>query len=105
MRRLVATPSQPLSQPLPPQSPHFRVRVDSSTTIPAGAPYSIDANSTSLENVKFGNADSSYLYHKCVASYSPWKGSPSVQMPQNGPYLSVDEINIIKRWIEKGAPQ
>ena len=82
-------------------SPHFRVRVDSSTTIPAGAPYSIGPDGM----YRYGNADSSYLYHKCVASYSPWKGSPSVLMPQNGPYLSVDEINIIKRWIEKGAPQ
>ena len=54
--------------------------------------------------VRPGSADSSYLYQK-VSSPTP-KGSPTyVQMPQGGPYLSASDINIIKRWIEKGAPQ
>jgi hypothetical protein len=85
----------------PDKSPHFRVRVDSSTTLPVGVPYSIGPSGI----YRYGNADSSYLYQKLLASYSPWKGSPSVQMPQGYGALSEDDLKIIKRWIEKGAPQ
>lgn len=54
-----------------------------------------------MYRVRPGSSDSSYLYQK-VNSTTPKNG---VQMPQGGPYLSASDINIIKRWIEKGAPQ
>jgi hypothetical protein len=46
-----------------------------------------------------GSADSSYLYQK-INSASPKSG---VRMPQDGPYLTTAQINVIRRWIEKGA--
>lgn len=44
--------------------------------------------------------DSSYLLQKVITG-SPKTGD---RMPRNAPALSADEINIIRRWIEKGAP-
>ena len=52
--------------------------------------------------VRPGSSDSSYLYQK-ISSSTPKFG---VQMPASpAPHLSDAEIKIIKRWIEKGAPQ
>ena len=49
-----------------------------------------------------GDAANSYLYEK-VESATP-KGSPGfARMPLGGPYLSADEIAIIKKWIDDGA--
>jgi hypothetical protein len=46
-----------------------------------------------------GSPDSSYLYQK-IFSATPKSG---VRMPENGPYLTAAQINVIRRWIEKGA--
>ena len=52
--------------------------------------------------VKPGSPDSSYLYEKIIASPS----LTVTRMPLGGnPYLSDDQIKVIKRWIELGAPQ
>ena len=47
-----------------------------------------------------GSPDSSYLFQK-ISYASPKSG---VRMPQGGPYLTAAQINVIRRWIEKGAP-
>ena len=48
------------------------------------------------------NPDNSYLVHKVDGT----SGIIGVRMPQNGPpYLSDGQIDIIRRWIELGAPR
>jgi hypothetical protein len=54
-----------------------------------------------IYRVKPGSPDSSYLYEKLVSA-TPKSG---VRMPQGGPYLSDAQITVIRRWIQKGAPQ
>lgn len=44
--------------------------------------------------------DSSYLLQKVISS-TPKAGE---KMPRNAPALNNEEITIIRRWIEKGAP-
>ena len=52
--------------------------------------------------VDSGNADGSYLYQK-LSSSLPKSG---LRMPWDGPpYLTTDEIAIIKRWIQLGVPR
>jgi len=54
--------------------------------------------------VSSGSPDSSFLYVKIALPSSSQKSG--LQMPFDGPpYLTEDEITIIKRWIESGVPQ
>jgi hypothetical protein len=49
-----------------------------------------------------GNPDNSYLIHKVQGT----QGIVGVRMPFNGPpFLSDGQIQILKRWIELGAPR
>ena len=49
-----------------------------------------------------GDPDASYLYRKINGG--PYCGTPSDPMPQTGVFSAVDK-DIIRRWIEGGAPQ
>ena len=64
----------------------------------------VNVNSTqvpSLKRVNPGNVDASYIVHKL-------EGRPGIvgrRMPFSGPpYLTDGQIQILKRWIELGAP-
>jgi hypothetical protein len=46
-----------------------------------------------------GDVANSYLIQKLEGA----PGIAGVRMPQNGPYLTTGQIQIIKRWIELGA--
>lgn len=49
-----------------------------------------------------GNVDASYLIQKLEGR----TGIVGVRMPQNGPpYLTPGQMQVIKRWIETGAPR
>jgi hypothetical protein len=63
-------------------------------------------NTMSSEGVQYGqlvvqegDASSSPLVDK-IESSNPAEGE---RMPQGGPYLSTDEIDLIKEWIDEGA--
>lgn len=65
----------------------------------------VNVNSTqvpSLKRVNPGNPDASYMVHKI-------EGLPGIvgrRMPFNGPpYLTDGQIQIMRRWIEIGAPR
>lgn len=47
-----------------------------------------------------GNPDASYLLQKIEGA----SGIVGVRMPQTPPYLTSNQIAIIRRWIELGAP-
>ena len=47
-----------------------------------------------------GNPDASYLLQKIEGA----PGIAGVRMPQTPPYLTPNQIAIIRRWIELGAP-
>ena len=49
-----------------------------------------------------GNPDASYLIHKLEGG----PGIVGVQMPRNGPpFLTAGQLQVIRRWIEIGAPR
>jgi len=49
-----------------------------------------------------GNSDASYMIHKIEGR----PGIVGVRMPFNGPpYLTAGQIQIIRRWIDDGAPR
>ena len=49
-----------------------------------------------------GDPERSYLIHKLEGR----PGIVGLQMPRNGPpYLTAGQIQIVKRWIENGAPR
>lgn len=52
-----------------------------------------------LERVDPGDAESSYLIHK-LEGRSDIVGD---RMPSGGPFLSTEQIDIIKQWIDNGA--
>jgi hypothetical protein len=54
----------------------------------------------SVLRVAAGDPENSYLVHKLENSHS----IVGAQMPLNGPYLSQGQIDVIRRWIEIGAP-
>lgn len=55
-----------------------------------------------MPRVDPGNAENSALYLKVIGD--PRVGGPSARMPLGGPPLSQEEINVIKQWIDQGAP-
>ena len=60
-----------------------------------------DSTHTPTLRLKTLSPDSSYLYRKIVDSIPKY----GLRMPFDGPpYLTSDQITIIKRWIEKGLP-
>ena len=48
-----------------------------------------------------GDPDASYLIHKVEGR----SGIVGLRMPFNPPYLTAGQIQVLKRWIEIGAPQ
>jgi hypothetical protein len=46
-----------------------------------------------------GNPDASYLIHKLDGRAGILGG----RMPEGGPYLSTEQIDLVKRWIQAGA--
>ena len=60
-----------------------------------GAP----STQTALLRVAPGNADASYLIHKLDGR----AGIVGERMPQNGPFLTTQEIDVIRMWIDTGA--
>jgi hypothetical protein len=48
-----------------------------------------------------GDPEASYLLHKLEGR----SGIVGARMPQRGPYLTDNQIFIIRRWIERGAPR
>jgi hypothetical protein len=57
---------------------------------------------TNLNRVTPNNPDASYLVRKLEGS----AGITGVRMPQNGPpFLTQGQIDIVRRWIELGAPR
>ena len=56
----------------------------------------------SLTRVVAGSSGSSFLIKKLEGSLTATQGE---RMPKNGPYLSQEQINTIKLWIDNGALQ
>ena len=54
---------------------------------------------TSLFRVAPGDPANSYLYRKITGS-----GITGGQMPLGGPYLSAEQISLVRDWIRRGAP-
>lgn len=46
-----------------------------------------------------GNPDSSYLVSKLEG-----RSTSGSRMPQGGPFLAAEDVTIIRRWIQNGAP-
>jgi len=69
-------------------------------------PYAVLVNGASTRNpgqifIVPGNPDASYLVKKV-------EGAPGIvgaRMPLGGPYLKEGQIQILRRWIERGAPK
>ncbi len=55
--------------------------------------------SPSLSRVAPGDPSNSYLYRKIVGS-----GITGDRMPQGGPYLTTEQIKLVRDWIRRGAP-
>jgi len=52
-----------------------------------------------LFRVQAGNADNSYIIHKLEGTQEV-----GARMPRGGPYLDQDTINVVRQWIDDGAP-
>ncbi|HEX9653826.1 MAG TPA: hypothetical protein VGA99_08950 [bacterium] len=57
------------------------------------------AQRSNLFRVQPGNANNSYIIQKLAGA----SGIMGTRMPQGGPYLSSDQINLIRQWIDDGA--
>jgi hypothetical protein len=69
-------------------------------------PYAALVNVTStgrrdMIRVVPGNPDASYLIHKLEGR----SGIAGLRMPFTPPYLTAGQIQVVKRWIEIGAPR
>lgn len=57
------------------------------------------SSQTSMSLVAAGNPDSSYLINKLEG-----RAISGSRMPQGGPFLATEDVTIIRRWIQNGAP-
>ncbi len=57
-------------------------------------------SSRGLALVEPGDPDNSYLYLKLLADAD----IDGVRMPPSGPYLTPDALEMVRAWIENGAP-
>jgi hypothetical protein len=57
-----------------------------------------------LLRVKPGSSKESYLVHKIEGTQLD-VGGAGVRMPMEGAYLTDEEIAMIRRWIDAGAPE
>ncbi len=73
----------------------------------AGAAYgsivNVQSNQSSLLRIDPGEPDDSYLVHKIQGTQNTVGGSGD-RMPQGGPFLSTNQINIIRAWVSADAP-
>ena len=58
-------------------------------------------SSRGMALVEPGDPDNSYLYLKIVADAE----ISGRRMPPGGPYLTAEEIEVVRTWIERGAPE
>lgn len=58
---------------------------------------------SSMNRVTPNDTSKSYLYHKLAGTQSSVGGSGS-RMPEGGPYLSTQELQLVADWILQGAP-
>jgi len=58
------------------------------------------ASSRGIALVEPGDPDNSYLYRKLLADAD----ITGVRMPPGGPYLTAAELEAVRAWFEKGAP-
>ena len=57
-------------------------------------------SSRGMALVEPGDPDNSYLFLKIVADAKV----SGRRMPPGGPYLTAEEIEVVRTWIERGAP-
>ena len=58
------------------------------------------SSQTALLRVAPGDPEASYLIHKVDGR----AGIVGSRMPQGGPFLSTEQIDVIRSWITAGAP-
>lgn len=63
----------------------------------------VPSASSPLQRVAPGSPQQSYLLHKLQGTHLDVNGS-GVQMPFGQPPLSEETLQLIRRWIEQGAP-
>jgi hypothetical protein len=74
-----------------------------SPNLSAGRAYANIVNvesSRGMALVEPGDPDNSYLYLKIL----PDAEIAGRRMPAGGPYLTAEEIEVVRSWIERGAP-
>lgn len=54
---------------------------------------------SALNRIQPGDPDNSYLYRKILGA-----GINGERMPQGGPYLNDAQIQLVRNWIRRGAP-
>ena len=57
-------------------------------------------SSRGMDLVEPGDPDNSYLYLKIIADAD----ISGRRMPPGGPYLAYEEVELVRAWIERGAP-
>jgi Copper type II ascorbate-dependent monooxygenase, C-terminal domain len=68
-------------------------------------PKNTAATAAGLSRVKPGESLRSLLYHKIICDDAHHVSGFGQTMPLGGPYLSAGQIQFIKEWIDKGAPE
>jgi len=68
-------------------------------------PKNTAAATAGLSLVKPGESMKSLLYHKLVCDAAHHSSGFGQTMPLGGPYLSAGQVEFVKQWIDKGAPQ
>jgi hypothetical protein len=63
------------------------------------------ASAAGLSLVKPGESLKSLLYHKIICDDAHQSSGFGQTMPLGGPYLSAGQVQFIKEWIDKGAPE
>jgi hypothetical protein len=69
------------------------------------SPKNSAAATAGLSLVKPGESMKSLLYHKLVCDAAHHSSGFGQTMPLGGPYLSAGQVEFVKQWIDKGAPQ
>ena len=67
----------------------------------------VDATGAQMKRVQPGRANASYLFHKLAAATRPDQAGPIAgsPMPVAGAPLTEDELEALRIWIERGAPE
>lgn len=70
--------------------------VDESFNNLVNVPSSVKSN---IDRVEPGDPDNSYLIQKLEGA----AGIVGTRMPQGGPFLSTEQVAVIREWIQNGA--